>query len=184
VSDLTSPLESGSLPEDSGVPSASVRTAARRRARTDRIDAFQGRRAGFPSRALADMIDWLVILGILVFIILVVSVVVFLFTRDVRLVVWPTWLHLVAFWVISVSYFTNGWATTGKTVGKIAVGLRVLTRDGRRLPLRRAFGRALLCATFYPALAWVLFSSHNFGLEDLAVQSQVVYDWKDQPPPT
>jgi uncharacterized RDD family membrane protein YckC len=144
---------------------------------------MQGSRAGFVSRALAGVIDWFVILGILVFIILAVSVVVFLFTRRVRLIRWPTWLHLVAFWVISVGYFTDGWATTGRTVGKIAVGLRVLTREGGRLPLRRAFGRALLCATFYPALLWALFSRHNFGLEDLAAGSQVVYDWKDQRPP-
>jgi uncharacterized RDD family membrane protein YckC len=181
VSDLSSPLEPVS--QVSGVPTASARTAARRRARLDQVGALQGRRAGFVSRALADVIDWFVILGILVFLILVVSVIVFLFTRNVRLVRWPTWLHLVAFWLISVSYFTNGWATTGKTVGKVAVGLRVLTREGTRLPFRRAFARALLCATFYPALVWVLFSRHNFGLEDLAVRSQVVYDWKDRPPP-
>jgi len=181
VSDLSSPLDTGPLPEG-GVPTASVRTAARRRARLARIGAFQGRRAGFVSRALADMIDWFVILGILVFIILAVSVVVFLFTRDVRLVRWPTWLHLVAFWVISVSYFTNAWASTGKTVGKIAFGLRVVDREGRRLRFRRALARGLLCATFYPALVWVLFSRQNFGLEDLAVGSQVVYDWKDRPP--
>ncbi len=60
----------------------------------------------------------------------------------------------------------------GRTVGKSFMGLRVVTNSGQPLRPRRAFFRALICATLGAiALAWVIVSRRRAGIHDVIVQT-------------
>ena len=88
-------------------------------------------------------------------------------------------------WILLVVYLTAGWLSSGRTLGKQIVGLRVVRSDGNRLRFWRALFRALLCASFFPVLLLALVNRRNRGLEDLALGTVVIYDWfpvRDDPP--
>jgi uncharacterized RDD family membrane protein YckC len=153
----------------------------RRRARLQRIQHLQGARAGFVSRVMANAIDWSIAILIEVLLYLLVSVVIYLFTRNVGFPQPSKAVLLIAFWAIVVLYLTSGWAS-GATLGKRILGLRVTRLNGSVLGPRIAFVRALLCFAFLPGIVWVLFSKRNFSLQDLIVRSEVVYDWKYRSP--
>ncbi len=144
-----------------------------------RARELQGKRAGLASRVAADAIDWgivvLIYLGILVAIELTdyfVSHSSFSIPRP------PVAITVSAEWAIAVLYLTAGWAGGGRTVGKSVIGLRVITNKGQALRPRRAFLRALMCATLGAiALAWVIVSRRRAGIHDIALQTSVVYDW-------
>jgi uncharacterized RDD family membrane protein YckC len=80
-------------------------------------------------------------------------------------------------WIVLVGYLTVGWGSAGRTLGKQMMGLRVVCSDGSRLGFRRAFLRAVLCATFFPVLLVALVNRRNRGLEDVAFRTVVIYDW-------
>src|SRR5262249_6943489 len=93
----------------------------------------------------------------------------------------------------AVIYFTIGWASTGRTIGKQVMGLRVVRRDAAPLSTLQALGRALICVLFWYLVMWtVLFSRRNAGIHDMILKTVVVYDWipetakrhlPDPPPP-
>ena len=56
-------------------------------------------------------------------------------------------------------------------------GLRVIGSDGSPLRFLRALFRAILCASFFPALLLALVNRRNRGLEDVAFGTVVTYDW-------
>jgi uncharacterized RDD family membrane protein YckC len=94
-------------------------------------------------------------------------------------------------WLTLVIYLTIGWASTGRTIGKQVMGLRVVRRDAQPLHTGQALGRALLCATFYVGLVVALFSRRNAAIHDMICKTVVVYDWIPEtakrhlpPPPT
>jgi uncharacterized RDD family membrane protein YckC len=89
----------------------------------------------------------------------------------------PHWVNELILGILLVSYLTAGWTSTGRTVGKQMMGLRVVRSDGRHLNLLRAFLRAVLCAVFFPVLLLALVSRRNRGLEDVAFGTVVIYDW-------
>ncbi len=150
---------------------------SRAHARRSRALALQGQRAGFVSRLSADAIDAVVVLAIHVIVIMVLAAIRYLFTRHFRLPNPPTWVTLATYWVIALIYLTSGWGTTGKTLGKQLVGVRVVRADGARLGSGPAFVRALLYLVFPAGLVWILFSRRNASLQDLLVRSIVLYDW-------
>ena len=144
--------------------------------------ALQGHRAGFASRAMADVVDlgvaWL--LGLLA--LAAAGVVRYLLTGPpLGLPVLPNWLDAIAGSVVAVVYLTLSWAATGRSVGKQLAGLRVLDRRGRRLSLWRSFARAVLYVLFPAGLLWVLASRSNASVQDLIVRTAVVYDWAYHP---
>lgn len=106
----------------------------------------QGQRAGIVSRLLADAIDLFVVIAAVVVIHVTVSGLIFLLHP--RAFTWPevTLLrHGTLGWVLLVAYLTIGWSSSGRTVGKRGLGLRVVTSHEARLPLWRSFVRATLC---------------------------------------
>lgn len=140
---------------------------------------LQGRRAGIASRISADGIDWIIVVLIYVGILLGIELFQFFVTRasfDVPNP--PLAITLSVEWVIAVLYLTAGWAGNGRTIGKSILGLRVVTTTGKPLRPRRAFLRALICATLgVVSLAWVVVSRRRAGIHDIAVRTTVVYDW-------
>lgn len=85
---------------------------------------------------------------------------------------------------LAVGYQTVCVWLFGKTIGKLVMGLRVVTRDGNRPGLVRAWIRALLVATplvLVPGALWVLIGRNRRAWHDLATGSWVVYDWAARP---
>jgi uncharacterized RDD family membrane protein YckC len=135
-------------------------------------------RAGFVSRTAADLIDAVVVCLGVVIIVMTASMFRALFAeRAFALPKLPgvataSWISVVFF-----GYLTFFWTTTGRTPGKQASGLRVVTSRGQRLGLARAAARALVCIVFPIGLLWVLVSTRNRGLHDVLLGTAVVYDW-------
>jgi uncharacterized RDD family membrane protein YckC len=145
---------------------------------------LQGQRAGIVSRFLADAIDLFVVIAAVVAIHLTVSGLIFLLHP--RRFTWPevTLLrHGTLGWVLLITYLTIGWSSTGRTLGKRGLGLRVVTSREARLPLWRSFVRATLCALFPIGLFWSAVNSRQESVQDLIVRTHVVYDWRPKLPP-
>jgi uncharacterized RDD family membrane protein YckC len=150
--------------------------------RNPHAKALQGHRAGFVSRVVADAVDLGVVWAIGLSALLFAGVVRYLLTGPpFRTPNLPSWLGAVAGLLIAVGYLTSGWTATGRTVGKQVAGLRLLDRDGHRLPLRRALPRAVLCVLFPAGLLWILVSRRNASVQDLLVGTAVIYDWSYRP---
>lgn len=139
---------------------------------------FQGRRAGLVSRTLAAMVDLVVVVSAFWLGYAAVSVVLFAvepvgFTfPDVDLLVW-----IVTEYALAVGYLTLGWSTSGRTVGALVMGLRVLGRNGSPMRPVGAVLRALFCVLFPLGLLWIVVSAENRSLQDVVLRTSVVYDW-------
>jgi uncharacterized RDD family membrane protein YckC len=140
---------------------------------------LQGKRAGIASRVAADGIDWGIVVAIYVGILLSLALAqYFIGSGKFDVPRPPPGITLSVEWVIAVLYLTAGWTGTNRTVGKSVIGLRVVTNGGQPLRPRRAFLRALICATLGAVtLAWVIVSRRRAGIHDVAVRTSVVYDW-------
>jgi len=144
---------------------------------------MQGHRAGFASRLAADAIDLgvAVLTGLLA--LLLAGAVRFLVAGPpLRVPVLPNWLDSTAWAAIVIAYLGSGWATTGRTLGKQLVGLRVARRCGQPLPWALAVLRAALYVVFPAGLLWVVLSRCNASVQDVIVRSAVVYDWSYRTP--
>jgi uncharacterized RDD family membrane protein YckC len=144
----------------------------------------QGKRAGLASRVTADLIDYGVVVGIYLAILLGMGLAEYFLGSGGFDVPDPAAItSLTAQWVIGVLYLTASWAGGGRSIGKSVLGLRVVTTAGRSLPLRRAFVRAVICATVGAfTLLWVIVSRRRSAAHDLIVRSAVVYDWSHAAP--
>ena len=86
--------------------------------------------------------------------------------------------QLVANVIVQAFYFIYFHAVTGQTVGKLALGLKVVTRDGNTIGFARAtvryFGSFinLLCAGL--GFAWIAFDRRKQGWHDKMAGSFVV----------
>ena len=153
--------------------------------RRERGQQLQGLRAGFVSRAVASGIDVVLVLCVYVVGVIVVSIAWdLLFSASISVTAPPHWLNALLEWILLVAYLTAGWWSTGRTVGKQIMGLRLVGPDGSPLRFWRALFRALLCASFFPVLLLALVNRRNRGLEDIAFRTVVTYDWlpqSDQP---
>lgn len=137
------------------------------------------RPAGIVTRGIAAAIDLAVVLTILggfylslVFIRLLLSPQTFTFPEPQALLSITAWLGT------SVVYLTGCWATTGRTVGSLAMGLRVTTRTHRRLRWLVAALRALAYVFFPVGLLWVAVDPRRRSLQDIVLRTEVVYDWR------
>ena len=150
--------------------------------RNPKARALQAKRAGIASRVTADAIDWGVVIGIYIFILLGMALFEYFIVSGKFDVPQPApGTTLVSQWVIAVLYLTAGWTGSNRTVGKSFMGLRVITNSGQPLRPRRAFFRALICATLGAiALAWVIVSRRRAGIHDVVLQTSVVYDWSHE----
>lgn len=147
--------------------------------RNPRARELQGKRAGLASRVTANAIDWGIVVGIWVAILLGAALTEYFVGSGQFAVPRPAaGVTLAAEWLIAVLYLTAGWTGTNRTIGKSVMGLRVVTNAGQPLRPRRAFLRALICATLGAiTLAWVLVSRRRAGIHDIAVQTSVLHDW-------
>lgn len=144
---------------------------------------MQGQRAGIVSRSLADAIDIGVVLVTLGAIYAGYTAARFLLHP--RTFTWPqpTALALGAlYWALMVIYLSIGWATSGRTVGKTMLGLRVVRRSGQRIGGVQALARSLLYVVFPLGLLWCAVDRRRASVQDLLVRSVVIYDWESRIP--
>jgi uncharacterized RDD family membrane protein YckC len=145
--------------------------------------AFHGTPAGLVTRTIANIIDLVVVVVLLVGCYLGVSG--FLFLRRGADFRFPTVTYAQAYWVgfaLLVVYFAWSWSTTGRTVGDRTMGLRVgRANTNGQLGAARASIRALLCATLPFLLLWVAIDRRRRSVQDLLAGTSVVYDWGGRP---
>jgi uncharacterized RDD family membrane protein YckC len=144
---------------------------------------IQGNPAGLISRVLAASIDLAATVGAVLFSYLGIAAIAFVVRpRSFR---WPDpgVMSLGGiWWALLVVYLTFGWTTSGRTVGKQVMGLRVVSREGDRLRVGRALIRAILCAVFPIGLLWCAIDRQGRAVHDLVVGSRVTYDWIPRSP--
>lgn len=146
--------------------------------RNVRAQQLQGARAGVVSRVIAAGLDLLVAFGAYIGLVAGVSLVWDLFFSSRIVIPRPSGFFTAGVaWAVLVVYWWVGWGSTGRSIGKQVMGLRVVRADGSPLRGGQALGRAVLCASFYPGLALALFDRRNRALEDIVCRTVVVYDW-------
>jgi uncharacterized RDD family membrane protein YckC len=140
--------------------------------------AVPKRRAGIVSRLAANGIDFVIVELLFVLVLLGIGMARFLFTDNpFELPRPPVGVTGVVEFAMLTGYLAWGWAASGRTPGKVLVGLRVVTVGGRPLGLGRATARAALCAVFpFLMLGWAVVSRRNAGIHDLLLSTAVVYD--------
>ncbi|MFM8304036.1 MAG: RDD family protein [Actinomycetota bacterium] len=146
--------------------------------RNARARELQGQRAGALSRGLAFAAD--IGIAFVVYLAIVAGVSLLwdiFFSDELTIPAPPPWFSLLMSFLVLVVYLALGWGSTGRTIGKQLLGLRVVRRDARPLTPGQAWGRALLCAVFYPGLLLALVDRRNRSVQDVVCRSVVVYDW-------
>ncbi|MFD6674661.1 RDD family protein [Rhodococcus zopfii] len=90
-------------------------------------------------------------------------------------------MSVTTFSALSVLYLAACWATTGRTVGAVVMGLRVVGRDDRLVGWVRAVVRAGFCVVFPVGLIVVAVDRRRRSLQDIVLRTVVVYDWQPDP---
>jgi uncharacterized RDD family membrane protein YckC len=144
---------------------------------------FQGQRAGFITRLLANLVDLGVVAAILVVVYWGWVLLLFVFSPggfsppDL-----PFGGLLAGAAAVGWLYLTASWSGTGRTFGARVMGIRVVGFHGRVMRLPGAAARAALCLAFMPGLLWVILSTENRSLQDTVIRTSVIHDWTKRPP--
>jgi uncharacterized RDD family membrane protein YckC len=140
--------------------------------------AFQGQRAGVVTRSIAAVIDAVVVAALIGAVWVTWCAVSFIFhPASFTPPSPPPGLAGSAYSLVAVGYLTAAWALSGRTPGAQLMGLRVISRRGGRVGWLQAWGRALLCAIVPIGLLWSAVSPQRRALHDIALRTDVVYDW-------
>ena len=140
---------------------------------------YQGMSAGIVTRAVANIID--VIVVVLILALGFVGWICVRFLRNPAAFTVPSVKPFVAvlivgLWVQGV-YFALAWMTTGRTLGDYVMGVRVVNFRGNRMHPAGAIVRAATCVVFPAGLLWVAVSRRNRSVQDLVLRTSVRYDW-------
>jgi uncharacterized RDD family membrane protein YckC len=155
---------------------------------------WPGATAGLVSRALATVIDLVVVLLAVVIAVQAKTIVLQLLAIDptVRRLTtavpalgaalqWlqgPTFAAILAI-IIVCSYFIFFWSLVGQTLGKRVLGLRLVTTAGRQIGVWRAIFRFIcwVVVLFTLGLTFlvVLFDSHRLSWHDRLTGTRVIY---------
>lgn len=146
--------------------------------------AIQGERAGFVSRLVAAGIDVTLIFIVVLGTVALIWMFSFLinpvsttpaFSNGARI---PDLGFLIVYgYFLNWLYWTVCWATSGRTVGNLVMGLRVVNFRGDRMTLGGAAIRSLFCTTFPIGLFWAIVSGANRSVQDVVMRTSVTYDW-------
>ncbi|WP_072690429.1 RDD family protein [Rhodococcus marinonascens] len=135
--------------------------------------------AGIITRGFAAGIDLLVALAMMGFIYVGVLLATLLFSPQEFSAPAIHALHSVTtFHAVAVLYLTACWALSGRTVGAVTMGLRVVSRNGELIGWLRAFLRAVLCVMLWFGLLWAAVDRRRRSVQDILLRTAVVYDWE------
>ena len=139
---------------------------------------LQGRRAGLVSRGVANLLDLVVVIGILIGIYVAWCGVKLLWQRKDFSFPTPSFTQaFTAGAIVLLLYFTTAWTGSGRTYGDRFMGLRVVDRTGARLRLGWSFLRAVLCWIFPVGLLWAAVSRENRSVQDVILRTSVRHEW-------
>jgi uncharacterized RDD family membrane protein YckC len=154
--------------------------------RGEETDGITGRIAGVFSRALAFVVDVIV-----VFVGFAAGSSVVLFIGRLlsghQTVQASTdgvgWTVVLCVWALG--YFLVSFMITGRTLGMLLAGLRVVSLEGAPLSQRQALLRVIVLAIsiwlFWFALLTALLDRRHRAFHDFVAKTLVVYDWGDRP---
>jgi uncharacterized RDD family membrane protein YckC len=147
---------------------------------------FQGQRAGIVTRTAANVLDALLVVGVLAC--GYVAWCAARFLVNPKSFSFPTVSFLAVLicgGIVLFTYFTVAWATTGRTFGDQQLGLRVVNPGGDRLRWPLAVVRAVFCVLLPIGLYWAIISPTNRSVQDSVLRTSVIYDWtvRRRPPP-
>jgi uncharacterized RDD family membrane protein YckC len=146
------------------------------------LSARQGLPAGLVSRGIANAVDAIVVLLLLVIGYLGLSAVLFMFRP--RTFTFP---EPGRYWSMSLGalaaaiYLAFGWYVSGRTPGKQLAGVRVVGTSGAALTFPIAAARAFLYVVFPIGFLWTAISQRSASLQDMLLHTKVVYDWRRHP---
>ncbi|PND58907.1 hypothetical protein CRM90_05960 [Mycobacterium sp. ENV421] len=133
--------------------------------------------AGIVSRGLAALVDMVVVLVTmgalylgLALTTLIVNPAAFRFPAPN--LIFSTTVTLA----VSVAYLTGGWTLSGRTLGMVVLGVRVVDRRGKPMRIAVAVVRAVACVLFPVGLLWVAVDRHRRSAQDVVLGSRVMYD--------
>ena len=139
---------------------------------------LQGRRAGLVSRGMANLLDLVVVIGILFGIYVAWCGAKLLWQRKEFSFPTPSFTQaFTAGAIVLLLYFTAAWTGSGRTYGDRFMGLRVVDRTGARLRLGWSFLRAVLCWIFPVGLLWAAVSRENRSVQDVILRTSVRHEW-------
>jgi uncharacterized RDD family membrane protein YckC len=158
---------------------------------------LHGHYAGFVSRLFAFAIDIVLIITALTVMSWFFSTVNKLlgvdnfFIRMLGPVVWQN-IRIVLASLISIGVYVGYpllfWTLTGQTPGKMLLGLRVVSTEGRYLSfgraVRRLIGFILAALPLYVGFLWILVDDRRQGFHDKIAGTCVVYSWAAHPDET
>ena len=163
---------------------------------SDDPDSLQGYYAGFASRAVAIIVD-VALVTVMSALALAFMSLFFDLPSVQRFIDWvngflPGFAQVfigltgprfaaIFYFAFLYLYFIFFFATTGQTVGKAIMGLRVVTNDGKRMGVKRSFIRAV-CYTLSLAplglgFVWVLGEDRRRARHDKIAHTYVLYVW-------
>lgn len=141
--------------------------------------SLQGARAGFVSRLVANGIDAIVVILVISIAYLAAAGATFFFDPQAFKFPKP---HLLLTTGLSTGvtavYLGLGWWISGRTPGKQVVGLRVVDVGGTSVGLGRSIARAVTCVLFPLGFLWTAISRRQASLQDLVLNTAVIYDWE------
>ncbi|RQW79971.1 MAG: RDD family protein [Geobacter sp.] len=157
---------------------------------------LEGQYAGFLSRAVGLILDYVIIMAVVIGVGLLVTLVFNAFRIDLATcsvsesnIPFGPQVCLAGRWFLGVFavvfgplYFLIFWMLTGQTIGQRVMGLRVVRLNGRRmgfwLSLVRWYGYQVCIFTLGIGFLWVLIDNRRMGWHDKLARTCVVYAWK------
>ena len=152
--------------------------AARAEARKSKAHAVHdtSKTAGIVSRGAGAVIDLIVVLVIMSAIYLGVVMARLLYNvHDFSMPSTNGFFTVGAFIVVSIVYLATCWAVSGRTLGSVVMGIRVVNRKGDRLRPSVAAIRAAICVLFAIGLLWAGVDRKRRSVADLVLRTRVVY---------
>jgi uncharacterized RDD family membrane protein YckC len=147
-----------------------------------RARSFQGLRAGIVSRALAAGADVVIVAGIGIGALFVWSLLRSMGHRSFEFALPGSISLFLLGELLLCLYLWSGWSSTGRTIGKQIMGLRVVNSQGRLMRPLSALLRAILCVVFPIGLLWCVISQGNRSIQDVFLRTSVIYDWNVRVP--
>jgi uncharacterized RDD family membrane protein YckC len=156
--------------------------------------SLEGEYAGFVTRAIAFIIDMLIIELTVFAITGVVIMIIGFFASLYNTLPWASegrfepvtlWtagiITTLTLFVMIWLYPTIFWMINGQTMGKRIMGLRVVRMDGSEMTfwrgLVRVFGYWVSAVALFLGFIWVLFSNERRGWHDKLAGTCVIYSW-------
>jgi uncharacterized RDD family membrane protein YckC len=140
--------------------------------------------AGIVSRGLAALVDMLVVLVTMGLLYLGLALTTLLVNPTSFRFPAPNLIFSTAVTAaVSALYLTACWTLSGRTVGAILLGIRVVSRSAERLGVAVAIVRAVACVLFPIGLLWVSVDRQRRSIQDIVLGSRVIYDRPSQAAP-